>query len=517
MALYAFDGTWNDSRGPERERNLNHDTNVYQLAIRYAGQINYLDGVGSRGGVIGKLAGGVTGAGARKRVKEQFKNLIESFRAGDDEIDIVGYSRGAAIGRTFVAKLETDYDQIIWEGEPLSRPPAVRFLGLFDTVASFGIPWTDYEHDFKVAIPYFVENTFHAMALDEFRESFGLERCLGNRESITEVWFRGGHGDIGGNATYVGDHGVETSNRERSDIPLRWMIRKARACGVPVEENSPDGAALKIKEQVAWYEEAPVTAKKDSAKIGEVGTLSRRLHVGDLVHYSVERSELVKGIEGSVLRRINIPTRIEDRHLECSPEVPNWYLPTSDQIEKVVGPSLSLIELSSRRYPFAVQPARTWRSWLEVWNLVNPGISEERLEEFWSPTEPDRAVAWDVYVELKTRIATEELKDDEGDDSAALTSIYNLFSVSRESIRANGVRSANSAMLISTFLNQRVRPFTAKWHKASVEGTLNAAGNVTCREFREEFRGLQATIREFAVALSHLAGAGFDDHLAVHE
>jgi hypothetical protein len=30
----------------------------------------------------------------------------------------------------------------------------------------------------------FVENTFHAMARDETRQTFGVERCIGNRHKI---------------------------------------------------------------------------------------------------------------------------------------------------------------------------------------------------------------------------------------------------------------------------------------------------------------------------------------------
>ena len=69
MALYAFDGTWNDSTAPESERDTKKDTNVHRIRSYYPEQHqHHLDGVGSRGGWIGKVAGGLTGAGTRKRV-----------------------------------------------------------------------------------------------------------------------------------------------------------------------------------------------------------------------------------------------------------------------------------------------------------------------------------------------------------------------------------------------------------------------------------------------------------------
>jgi uncharacterized protein (DUF2235 family) len=151
----------------------------------YRDNKHYVNVGGTRYGVIGKLLGGLTGAGAQKRVDEQFEALIENFKVGDTTIDIVGYSRGAAIARMFTRHIDKNYEDIVFEGKPLDGPPGVRFLGLFDTVASFGVPWTESEHDFETNILEFVEHAYHAMALDETRETFGIERCLGNRDKIT--------------------------------------------------------------------------------------------------------------------------------------------------------------------------------------------------------------------------------------------------------------------------------------------------------------------------------------------
>ncbi|MFM8729094.1 MAG: T6SS phospholipase effector Tle1-like catalytic domain-containing protein, partial [Planctomycetaceae bacterium] len=150
----------------------------------------------------------------------------------------------------------------------------MRFLGLFDTVASFGIPWTD-DDEFRKDIPEFVQHTFHAMALDETRETFGIERCVGNRARITEVWFRGGHGDIGGNGAYFDRHGKEQPNRQRSNITLNWMVTKAHACGLDIAQSDS------LTDAVPTHTEAHVSAKEGMLKFGNVGTLSRRIHIGD--------------------------------------------------------------------------------------------------------------------------------------------------------------------------------------------------------------------------------------------
>ena len=505
VTLYAFDGTWNDSSAPEDQRDARKDTNVHRFRALYGGSCEYRDGVGTRYGFVGKLVGGLTGAGAQSRIEEQFQTLKTRFAAGDTDIDIVGYSRGAAIARMFVQRIEHDFYELTRGGHPLESPPKIRFLGLFDTVASFGVPWSENEGDFKPDIPEFVEHTFHAMALDETRETFGIERCLGNRTKITEVWFRGGHGDIGGNATYAERKGSEVSNRERSDVALNWMLAKANACGVPVPSRVADAPVAKLKH------DAPVTALKEPISIGNAGTLSRRIHIGDLVHHSVERIELTRGIDGRLLRRIATLTRIEDGTLEARAEAFHWIPPLETQRGPDNVPmkdaTPSLVLLSLRRYPFDVLPARTWNAWMEIWKISDRTVASGREDEFWAPTAADRALAWDIYVELRTRIAVQELRDDEGDDASALTSIYKLFQLSRESMRQHGVGCAHTGALLTAFLNQKVRPFTAAWHKRSVDEAWDTNPGVARPEFRDALRGVQPVLRELADALSNLADA----------
>ncbi|BCX47489.1 DUF2235 domain-containing protein [Haloferula helveola] len=505
MALYAFDGTWNDSSAPDGERDWRKDTNVHRFRSVYADGkppgVHYLDGVGSRGGLLGKYIGGITGLGAEARIREQWDNLVANFKSGDTTIDIVGYSRGAAIARMFVHRIEETFEGLQLNGTPLTSAPTVRFLGLFDTVASFGVPWTADEGDFRPDIPEFVENTFHAMALDETRETFGIERCLGNRKKITEVWFRGGHGDIGGNATYAGRHDTE-SNRLRSDIALRWMLAKARACGLPVAKVG-DG------EIDGDPDEAPVTAKEGKISIGNAGTHSRRIHLGDLVHHSLERIELTRGLDGRLLRRIAVPTRVEDEELEASAEALHW-VPTEEPEMPGRPSGPSLVELSSRRYPFDVPPARRWKAWLKRWGfekvpeIDGESFDDERLDLFWSPSPADRELAWDLIVELKTRITTQKMKDEDGDDATALESYYKLFPHSREFFHRHGRSCSNSATLISFFLNKHVRPFTGSWHPRVLKGELDGPDAVHT-EFRKEMEEVRLKMLELVEALEDLA------------
>lgn len=92
MALYAFDGTWNDDEADEAK-----ETNVLQFRKCLSPGTNafYLEGVGTRLGFIGKLLGGVTGAGGHFRIHEAKQQLDQYFAQGDRRVDIIGFSRGA--------------------------------------------------------------------------------------------------------------------------------------------------------------------------------------------------------------------------------------------------------------------------------------------------------------------------------------------------------------------------------------------------------------------------------------
>ena len=505
MTLYAFDGTWNDANTLKVTPDVEHLTNVYWFQKCYQGNTFYRNGPGTKGGLVGKILGGFSGLGASNRIEDAFEELKTQFTKGDVTIDIIGYSRGAAIARMFIEKIRLDYWQLHDGQNYLSSPPEIRFLGLFDTVASFGLPWTNDEHDFTPEIPAFVNNTFHAMALDEPRETFGIERCIGNRATITEVWFRGSHGDIGGNAV-LENRGKYKTNRARSDISLNWLASKAKACCLPMSDDPAKGISST----------APITSKEMFVEIGDSGTVSRQIHIGDLVHYTVEDCDLIKGIDGRSLRRINAPTRIEDKFREQELKVTHW-IPVSNPIATSETNTLilelnspQLIELSSKRYPFDTQPARSWRAWLDIWQLGNIQFDEERLDEFWAVSPKDKALAWDMMVELATRISTQKLADNEGDEVTALTSVFNLFQNFRDFLHTHGPEAANVALLINYYLNTFVRPFTAKWHKHKECGELTHSNKEMLSIFRQELKELQTLLVKLKKALSVTIGTSLD-------
>ncbi len=60
---------------------------------------------------------------------------------------------------------------------------------------------------------------------------------------------------------------------------------------------------------------------------------------------------------------------------------------------------------------------------LEKWGLTSLKVKAPFLEAEWRPNDEDKTAAWELYVELITRAATQGLDPDEGDEAAALKSV----------------------------------------------------------------------------------------------
>lgn len=103
-----------------------------------------------------------------------------------------------------------------------------------------------------------------------------------------------------------------------------------------------------------------------------------------------------------------------------------------------------------------------WGKWLENWDMTSLKIKAPFLEMDWNPAEPDRDAAWELYVELLTRITTQTLSNDDGDEKTALDSISSLFSITRTVIKSHGRNCIEFTKLAVVVLNQIIRPFTAK-------------------------------------------------------
>lgn len=268
MALYAFDGTWNSDEVDDIQ-----DTNVVRFKELYMGNnAEYLEGVGTRFGKLGAILGGLFGAGGKTRIDEMYDELCENWKQGDKDIDIIGFSRGAALAVHFANEIG---EKKIRLSETQVEEPKIRFLGLWDIVGSFGLSFDTFINFQDINLGWnidtvhqCVDHCYHAMALDERRETFNVTRLdrENKYEKIKEVWFRGVHSDVGGG----------NENVLRSNIALKWMLDRAIECGLPINN---------AKKKIARYSDvdlfAPISENKD-VKIDE----RREVKKSDEIHSS---------------------------------------------------------------------------------------------------------------------------------------------------------------------------------------------------------------------------------------
>lgn len=116
----------------------------------------------------------------------------------------------------------------------------------------------------------------------------------------------------------------------------------------------------------------------------------------------------------------------------------------------------------------------------------------------------DEDAAWELYVEMLTRIVTQPLPSNDGDEKTALESVYSLFPTTREILRRHGRETIHFSKIAIPVLNQIVRPFTAKWHRESLSSTFT--NNEKREEFRRELVGLQNELRNYNRVLAEIAG-----------
>lgn len=140
----------------------------------------------------------------------------------------------------------------------------------------------------------------------------------------------------------------------------------------------------------------------------------------------------------------------------------------------------------------------------ENWDLTGLKLNIGFLESEWEPQIKDSEAAWEMYVELLTRIATQPLPDDSGIETTALDSVYSLFGITRDILRKYGKDSIGFARIAIIILNQVLRPFTARWHKLSVEGAFQNPNQVSI--FRSELQDLQVNLQNYMGMLAEIAG-----------
>ena len=144
------------------------------------------------------------------------------------------------------------------------------------------------------------------------------------------------------------------------------------------------------------------------------------------------------------------------------------------------------------------------RNLLSRYDLESVKFNLRFAEATFTPTDTDACAAWDLYVEMLTRIATQPLPAGHGDEQAAMESVYSLFPTARSILRQHGHKAVNFGKIAIPVLNQIVRPFTARWHREALAGSFDDPAH--CRIFRDELNTLQTKLRNYNRLLAELAG-----------
>jgi uncharacterized protein (DUF2235 family) len=302
--IVLSDGTGNSAAAVWR-------TNVWRtfeaLDLTPSSQIAfYDDGVGTSSFKPLAILGGGFGYGLKRNVIDLYKFLCRNYKSAeenrdidkgasdDDEIFAFGFSRGAFTIRVLVglvldqglvkADTEAQLDSLAIEAyrnyrssqfhtkfgieKPfrairdwvLRRKPGssiqgarrvskIRFLGLWDTVAAYGLPVDEMTRGISRYLwplelpdhaldPKRIGRACHAVSLDDQRTTFHPilwdesnlpappdplpNPYLTSSEKVTQIWFSGVHSNVGGG--YPDD--------SLAHIPMVWIWKEAKDCGL---------------------------------------------------------------------------------------------------------------------------------------------------------------------------------------------------------------------------------------------------------------------------------------------
>lgn len=324
-----FDGTGNNQ---DIDIPKNCETNVAKLSRLYATEpytnadgddvvyVNkkYVRGVGSVAGA--RLLGGVTGVGARQRLVDAFQFVREELsreQARDCErryIDVVGFSRGASMARHFANMLKNipvtrvDDNSVI-EGIEL------RFLGVFDTVASFGIPGNNFDLGFDFAVDEsFVKCCVHFTAEHERRDLFDLQSIRSAPDAelpdgFVEQSYPGAHSDVGGGYEYTPFRPAGVYKQRLIDGVLRYIDKdnmdyedvKYIPSAELVEGGEPGSEFEDLPEQPEKSNELSRIALKDMYdKMLEQGIAMRDMQADERYDSSLRISDEVRAFFDSI-------------------------------------------------------------------------------------------------------------------------------------------------------------------------------------------------------------------------
>jgi hypothetical protein len=131
-------------------------------------------------------------------------------------------------------------------------------------------------------------------------------------------------------------------------------------------------------------------------------------------------------------------------------------------------------------------------------------------------TQAQARAAWNLYVEMATRVAVAPLGPAAGSAREALNSLYTLFGTTREVLRAAGPEIADGPEALGPLairvLNEGLRPFMARWHARllTFEVTQGVGRDDSTwperAEFDADLQRVQSELAKYVTVLADIAG-----------
>lgn len=147
------------------------------------------------------------------------------------------------------------------------------------------------------------------------------------------------------------------------------------------------------------------------------------------------------------------------------------------------------------------------QSW--VYSFVNNEETQQMTNEPRPSYSADQYAAHEFLTELRTRIATQPLALNHGDEDTALTSLYQLFALAREAIKNNPGCNVFATLTVD-MLNTKLRPVTAFWHRKQIDGALEQRDEAIA--FRNALAEVRIELHAFANELHEMVyGTGLKD------
>ena len=200
-----------------------------------------------------KGAGFGTGEqGVNGKIKQACKLIVSRLRKFKDApavnltIRVFGFSRGATAARRFVSIINDSSEKEESLSYVLKRDLSkliikkikVHFMGLFDTVSSYGFFYNlnsgfvnaiikDNVKELKLSIPPSIPKVVHLVAVNEYREHYALTNIKSADNRGIEIYLPGAHSDVGGGYHQTEKENLYIGPSFPSDKDLEWKYSKS--------------------------------------------------------------------------------------------------------------------------------------------------------------------------------------------------------------------------------------------------------------------------------------------------